>query len=308
MLEKNVTANHCTFIKMHGVLVLLLLPAVAMGFTQGASHHAFRPSRLVCHSSIDSDSPDDDTSSSTDAPLVEAVVVDPNVVLLQKELLKIATNTNRGFTASSADRNRAREIIFDLADRNPTLEPASPFYNTTATKTDADSPTLAGKWTLVYTDAPDIIGLDLSGPLATAKLGRIGQECTPPYIKNVIEWRRPDWASALPFSGTDESRVLQKVVTEATASPDRPLMVDLKLVGIEVVGVTSNTNTTNFQESIQEDGLPAAWFKQNPLEFKGPLTAPFGQFEILYLDDQFRIIKTGQNFLAVNVRNELDWF
>lgn len=303
---------------MRIVFLLSILPAVAVGFTQRIARFALHPSnRLVIYSSIDSSEPsdvstdDDDSSLSTKvAPLVDAVPVDPTVVSLQKRLLQLATSTNRGFTASSSERKQAREIIYDLANYNPTPEPASPFYNSTTSKSSSDGPTLAGKWTLVYTDAPDITSLDSGGPFATAKLGRIGQECSPPYIKNVIEWKRPEWAAALPFSGTDDSQVLQKVVTEASASPDKPLMVNLKLAGIEVVaGNAGNvTSDSSFEQAVEQEGLPAAWFSKNPLELKGPLTAPFGQFEILYLDDEFRIIKTGQNFLAVNVRNEQDWF
>ena len=226
--------------------------------------------------------------------------MDPEAVRIQKELLKLAESTNRGFSASSTERKRARELIFDLARFNPTAEPAAPYYETSSATT--SGPTLAGTWTLVYTDAPDITSLENSGPLA--KLGRIGQECDPPLIKNVIEWQRPDWSKSLPFSGSDDSRVFQKVCTEATASPDNPFMVNLKLVGIEVVG--RGGNTTSLEETIQQG--PAAWFQANPVELRGPLTAPFGQFEVLYLDDRLRIIKTGQNYVAVNMRNEVDWF
>jgi hypothetical protein len=275
-------------------LFALLLPTITAAFTNPS---AFRPGRLALY-------------SSSEPPLVEAVIVDPVSLRLEKELFKIADSTNRGFTASPSQRKRARELIFDLAAFNPTSQPAAPYYNTTTIAADNDgSPTVAGKWTLVYTDAPDITALDSGGPFATAKLGRIGQECEPPLIKNVIEWKRPDWAASLPFSGTEQSRVLQKVCVQATASPDKPLIVNLELVGIEVVsGSTSSGNATTFGEAVQENGLPAAWFQSNPLELRGPLTAPFGQFEVLYLDDRMRIIKTGQNYLAVNIRNEEDWF
>lgn len=281
-----------------------MTPVMVLGFTHYQTTRRYtlkNPSQLICRSSIED-------SVDNDAPFVEAVPVDATVVRLQKELLQLATATNRGFTASQQERKLAREIIYNLADCNPTLEPASPFYNSTIPTDNASHPTLAGKWTLVYTDAPDITGLDAGGPFATAKLGRIGQECKSPYIKNVIEWQRPDWAELLPFSGTDDSRVLQKVVTEASASPDKPLLVNLKLAGFEVTSPSSNSTMTSFQEEIEKVGLPAAWFSRNPIKIQGPLTAPFGQFEVLYLDDEFRIILTGQNFLAVNIRNEQDWF
>ena len=66
---------------------------------------------------------------------------------------------------------------------------------------------------LLHSDIQDIRLCDVfvAGPLATAKLGRIGQECSPPFIKNIIEWKRPEWAKRLPFSGADDSRVMQKL-------------------------------------------------------------------------------------------------
>ena len=165
--------------------------------------------------------------------------------------------------------------------------------------------TLAGKWTLIYTDAPDITSLDIEGPFSTAKLGRIGQECNPPTIKNVIEWTRPDWPSFLPFSGKESSRVLQKVCCEGTASKDNPLAVDLKLVGLEISGEdgAADDNINPFRSN-----GPATLLEKNPVNLKGPLSAPFGKFEIIYLDDDMRITKTYQGFYAVNIRENTEWF
>ncbi|KAL7552628.1 hypothetical protein ACHAWF_015861, partial [Thalassiosira exigua] len=135
------------------------------------------------------------------------------------------------------------------------------------------------------------------GPLAAAKLGRIGQECDPPSIKNVIEWRRPEWASSLPFGGGgggESDRVLQKVCCEGSATPEKPNEVDLKILGLEVTGALL--------------GGPAAWFERNPVQLRGPLRALFGKFEILYLDDDMRITETYQGYFAVNVREESEWF
>jgi hypothetical protein len=170
--------------------------------------------------------------------------------------------------------------------------------------------TLSGKWTLIYTDAPDITSLD-GGPFATAKLGRIGQECNPPSIKNVIEWTRPDWASSLlPFVRDDESsRVLQKVCCEGSATQQNPKSVDLKLVGLEILGMqgmdSGDDNSAGFDSFL---GGPAALFERNPVKLQGLLTAPFGKFEILYLDDDMRITKTYQGYVAVNVREANPWF
>jgi hypothetical protein len=228
--------------------------------------------------------------------------------ILKDSLLSIAGKTNRGFRASAIEQNQIKDIIFQLQSLNPTAEPASSYYD--GTSLSSDKSTLAGKWTLVYTDAPDITSLDTSQlPFSTAQLGRIGQECIPPYIKNVIEWKRPDWARNLPFSGSDDSRVLQKVVTTATASPDQPRIVKLKVAGLELLAAGSSS-TGDLLSRIQEDGLIGGLLGANPVDLKGPWNPPFGQFEILYLDKEFRIIKTYQNYLAVNRRIDPgeEWF
>ncbi len=172
-----------------------------------------------------------------------------------------------------------------------------------------DRSTLVGKWTLIYTDAPDITSLD-GGPFATAKLGRIGQECNPPSIKNVIEWRRPDWATSLPFvSDGGSSRVLQKVCCEGSATQQNPRVVDLKLVGLELVGIKGSDSGDGKSGGFNSIlGGPAALLERNPVKLEGPLTAPFGKFEILYLDDDMRITKTYQGYSTINIREDNPWF
>ncbi len=147
-----------------------------------------------------------------------------------------------------------------------------------------------------------------SGPNSVATLGRIGQECKPPTIKNVIEWKRPEWAANLPFSGTDDSRVLQKVVTSASASPNKPTIVELKLAGFEVSTPDSDDQEEDLSQAIQNKGLIAGLLQSRPVNIEG-LKAPFGQFEILYLDDELRIILT-RGYVAVNLRMSRDneWF
>ena len=165
---------------------------------------------------------------------------------------------------------------------------------------------------MIYTDAPDITSLDSSGPFATAKLGRIGQECNPPSIKNVIEWQRPDWAANLPFSGSESSRVLQKVCCEGVAKSDKPTTVDLSIVGLEINGRESSSEDSSSSNGLIDSILngPSAFFESNPIALSGPLTAPFGKFDILYLDGDMRITKTYQGYYAVNTRisKEDEWF
>lgn len=224
---------------------------------------------------------------------------------LKDQLFQLADSTKRGFNASKEERNMAKDIIDQLERLNPTSEPASPYYSDL---TYIPGPNVCGKWTLIYTDAPDITSLDKTTP--TAQLGRIGQECNPPYIKNVIEWKRPEWAAALPFSGSDNSRILQKVCTKAKASSDNPLQLELELAGFELVAgpEVDSANSNTLLDSITKEGLPVGLVQQSPLSLEGPLTAPFGRAKILYLDEDLRILRTNQNFLAVNIRSETEWF
>lgn len=166
---------------------------------------------------------------------------------------------------------------------------------------------LEGKWTLLYTDAPDILALADGGD-AVARVQRIGQHCDPREgtVTNVVEWMPPAWVGALPtaLGGTGAERVLQKVVTEATVCPEDPLRVNLVLRGLQVVLAESKDDVNTTQ------GLVPTLLRRSPLQLQGPFTAPFGSFEILYLDEEIRVVQTDRGYYSINKRNtELDaWF
>lgn len=225
--------------------------------------------------------------------------------MLIDKLRQIAGRTNRGFQASSTDRRQVRDLAFSLEKLNPTASPAAAYYENFR-EVATEAPTVSGKWNLIFTDAPDITSLDTSrNPFSIAMLGRIGQECNPPYVKNVIEWKRPSWAGSLPFSGSGDSRVLQKVVTLASASPDKPNVVDLKISGLELENPNESDQLAtvgDIASRIERDGLIAGLLSSNPVDLRGPLNPPFGQFRILYLDENLRITLTSQNYIAVNSR------
>lgn len=226
---------------------------------------------------------------------------------IKNDLLELGEKTKRGFQANNSEKKRARELVFELAMFNPTEDAASPYYE----HPDETNPPLysvEGNWTLVFTDAPDITTLDQN---LLAELGRIGQECRRPYIKNVIEWKRPQWAAALPFSGSEESRVIQKVITKAKSDRSRPMVVDLRLSGLEITTPGDESlKTGDLQKSIQQNGLIAGIIQASPLKWMGPADAPFGEFEFLYVDEEIRVTKTGQNYIAVNKRIQPgeEWF
>lgn len=241
---------------------------------------------------------------------------------LKRELIIWGEQTDRGFRASLEEQNKIRQMIFQLAALNPTPSPAEAYFSTTrreVNSTASRAASIKGKWTLVFTDAPDITSL--KSPLnPLADLGRIGQECDPPTITNVIEWKAPVWVQMSPFvpdlwkgrGDTGEPRILQKVVTKATASSQAPSKVFLKLAGLKVEGppVKDSLDSKEFSEVISQIGILAGGLQLFPVNLQGPLSAPFGEFELLYLDEEMRITRTGQNFFTVNLKDSpgSEWF
>jgi hypothetical protein len=246
----------------------------------------------------------------------------------------LAFRTQSGFQATPTDQRRMRFLIQQLALLNPTSEPAAAYYatqqtnatttsSTTTTQPSSSSSSLTGRWTLVYTDAPDI--LTLADNEAVARVQRIGQECDTSTISNVIEWIAPRWINVLvPPNNSPQLpvRAIQKVVTQATASPDAPTKVNLRLQGLQVQWEfpmsTHNENkddrnddtNSNSSKRSSSSTPPPWWPTPQNLRLQGPTTAPFGSFEILYLDNELRIIRTSQGYYAINRRNtpETEWF
>lgn len=274
----------------------------------------------------------------TDAPTAGNSSEKYIVQKLRQELIDLGKRTERGFKASRSDRERAEKLILDLAQYNQVREPVRTYYGDKPTDHDVDTaalpPSIQGKWTLIYTDAPDITSLGVPSPFVT--LGRIGQDCSnPPYISNVIEWCAPSWANNIPFlvgknKVTSESaRVLQKVVTFGSAVPASPTVVDLNVAGIQLSsGTTMSTSnerndniirSDDLRAAIEEDGFIVGVLKQQQkdkpnidlLKLDESRQPPFGSFEILYLDHTLRITKTSRNHYAINVRiqsPEDEWF
>lgn len=88
--------------------------------------------------------------------------IDPEVIKLKDDLIALADKTRRGFSASRAERNKMKRIVDELSKYSPTDEPAAAYYEDTTSNYGSS---LSGKWTLIYTDAPDITSLE-GGPLS----------------------------------------------------------------------------------------------------------------------------------------------
>lgn len=333
---------------IHAALILCLQTRICSGFTAPRNRCVTRnlletspisTTTSIFQSSIEDEIPVDDNASNDDsAELFQ------QRQLLKLSLLMKAQDTKRGFQASKEQREEISAIVNELSQLNPTTEPATSYYKS---KTDnEDSSTIAGKWTLKYTDAPDITSLDpvlstsnsalgmLPSPPPLSKLARIGQDCDSiaGTVTNVIEWRQPDWLSSKDEKGNKDEiteggpRILQKVVCEASADPSKPTEINLTLVGFELIGDTGTKKEEQSNDGERSNPLnpfglplpipdlkqlqdgPAAVLEANPIKLRGPLKSPFGKSNILYLDEDMRILKTNQGYVAVNMRDVDPWF
>jgi hypothetical protein len=173
-----------------------------------------------------------------------------------------------GFDATAAQRERLTQCLRKLQRVNPTSRSACD---------------LDGDWELLYSDAPDIVGLQNAGPLL--RLNRIGQsiDATAGTIDNVIEYGPAAW---VPGAGEDDT-FQQRVLLTYEVDAESGRKCSLKIAGVA------------FKPG-QLAGINLA--SAPPLTVKGLLTLPFGDFECVYNDGSLRVVRTLQGYWSVNRR------
>lgn len=218
---------------------------------------------------------------------------------LKADLLDAVQSLALGAKAKPLDKENVKSLVDQLvAMGDGVADPAAAFYSEAdCAACAAGQYSIAGRWKLVYSDSPDVLALSLN-PLAG--LERVGQLCdaSTKTIANSIEWKPPEILSAIPFDSLPfkmpydplAERLEQRIVLKAKSSPSTPRRVELSVEGLDLV--------------------PTRVFGQTAaaVELRSPLAAqlPFGSFDVLYLDDSLRIVKTVQGgFIAVNVRDEI---
>lgn len=219
------------------------------------------------------------TRTSRSAVVPQAPMVSPEGVpqdvaaaerlLARRALLKAIEPLERGFTATSESRAAVSERIKLLIELNPITEPASQ---------------LGGSWTLLYTDAPDILFLPTT-PFSS--LGYIGQEIddNAGTITNVIQWQPSSMVAGL-ASFVSQDTFTQRVITEYRAKS--PTEVELTVRGLGVA--PGKIMGMELPEALKIDAI-------------GPIGLPFGNFQILYQDDEIRITRTDQGWYSVSQRD-----
>jgi len=193
---------------------------------------------------------------------------------LRTELDEALRGLERGFSASAEQRKAVEGVVSKLAAVSPVAAPARMLLK-------EDS-----AWTLLYSDAPDIVGNGNALPIAP-RSGRIGQrfDAREATVTNIVE-AIPPQAVADSLSQVASDSVEQRVVLRVEAKSD--VTVSLSLLGLSV-------------QPGKVLGVDVAWLP--PLALQLPAPAPFGEFQILYYDGELRVVRTGQGYLGINSRD-----
>mmetsp|Transcript_25179 Transcript_25179/g.78998 ORF Transcript_25179/g.78998 Transcript_25179/m.78998 type:complete len:271 (-) Transcript_25179:1705-2517(-) len=204
------------------------------------------------------------------ADLSEGALRQRRVAEAKAALLEATEPLSMGFKSTREQRKDVKALIEALAS---------------AGGDQLDVETLDGQWELVFSDAPDILGIR-GGPLS--KLEFIGQDIDAGAgtIDNVIRYS-PSGLIRGTFgrvvAGLEDDRLEQRVLLRYEQ--------DGRKVRMTVRGT-----------SIAPENTLGGRLNLRPLKLEGPLKVPFGNFEILYNDGELRVIKTGRGNYGVNKR------
>ena len=218
-------------------------------------------------------------------------------MLSKNDLRNAIASTNRGISATAADRQVIASVIARVEDANPTPEPLS------ATEL------LAGDWRLLYTTSQELLGIDRF-PLA--KLGNIYQCIRPQESKiyNIAE------VKSLPLC----EGIISVIASFTPAASERVTLTDAahgKPEESAVAVATDSTRKVNVKFNRAVFGLQRILGYQSPGQYIDKLTKadklnPLqaidftinpsrepGCLEITYLDKDLRIGRGNQGSLFV---------
>lgn len=221
------------------------------------------------------------TKVSTDEVKVEGI---------KSQLFALSAACDRGFGASSTDRDKANALIEKLQQFSPIETPTKNLFPSNTSI--SEFVPLEGAWKLVYTSAFDVISLAAS-PLTLLQgiyqvISRDGRSA------NIIDLA-PRFQAALPqFLVGSGSTLRLKVGTFSYAKS--ATRVGLSFRKIEVKPMTFLGNPVDFFPKFSTFLPQAAVFGDG----QGP-----GYFDVLYLDHNCLIIKQNSpGGVFVNIRSE----
>lgn len=222
--------------------------------------------------------------------------------LLKSKIYAACAAADRGFAGSPSDRVMIEDMLVELSQESPIDEPTRGLADGSP-----DAP-LNACWRLIYTSASDVSTL---GANPFAALGGIYQDARElPVIVNVID-TTPRFLQNLPpgaMSKALSTATRLKVTTRARPRGPSRVGLTFESIGIQPLSL--------FGQTIPSLPLPSIPLPQAPLALQ---RAVFGvsqdddprdsdsnpaYFDVLYLDDDFLVIKQGSPggmFAAIRV-------
>lgn len=247
----------------------------------------------------------------------------PRIQTIKSKILSTCAACDRGFGASSSDRNLVTTLMDQLIATNPPQNPTRGLYPLNSSFSSEIAP-LQGVWRLCYTDASDVLSLAAS-PL-TLLQGIYQVIDAQGNSVNVIDLTsRIVPLLPVPIAKSLESVLRLKVFTSAkTRSATR---VGLRFMSIKVQPLSllgqSLPSTVAFEAALPQkflyevlDKVAAAFGKrQDANNSAAPQSDEnlnaLGYFDVLYLDDDMLIIKQNQPggvFISSRMDSELTNF
>lgn len=199
-----------------------------------------------------------------DAIGVDATVREVTVEELKRELFLTVIGSNRGFAASPDRRTQVLDIIAQLERKNTLEEPVN------------EISMLAGTWSLLYTNALDVLSLGLLAPVAS--LGQIFQniESTDNAdvfdVTNVVELE-PAFA---PVSNSFIGQTKAVLSVKARGEKKSPMRIDITFERASIR-----------PEKVVGFPVPQNFFPALTV----PLRSPVGYIDTTFLDSEIRIAR-----------------
>jgi len=190
---------------------------------------------------------------------------------LKKDLLRKCAVCDRGYGATTGERELIQSLVTQLAAQSPTMTPAAGIEG-------SDPIAVRGAWRLVYTSAIDVLSL-AANPVSS--IGGVYQNILDDgIITNIIDVLNPRALSILPPTLNLDSTLRLKVQTRARErGPSR-------------VGLVFEKITVSPQKFLGNDVsfLPAPTIDLPAFNSAASAESP-AYFDIEYLDDDLLVIK-----------------
>lgn len=217
-------------------------------------------------------------------------------------LSSLGQRVNRGFSAKATDQAEARQLVAKLEQNNLCPNPLSTYLNSDESDfSGAEAASILGRWRLIYTDAPDILGLGFL-PVLCGQINqnvRLGPSTGKLVLENTV---------AIQPLGND---LLQSVGLGGTVL-DTLVIAEAEVLDSRRVGLVFNDGRLEPRRFLGLDvsALPAVPLPvvSLPSAILTSISKAIGRqisLETTYLDSEMRVGRSPREDIFVLVRDDI---